>query len=72
MFKSKTSSKQRTNLIVIVSPTIIQSDDHRFDRLGENERQTLQDSSDLPGEPPPVPLNGMDKQARKPQTDEVE
>jgi type II secretory pathway component GspD/PulD (secretin) len=72
MFKSKTSSKQRTNLIVIVSPTIIPSDDHRFDRLGENERQTLQDSSDLPGEPPPVPLNGTDKQARKPQTDEVE
>src|ERR1700726_4225742 len=71
VFKSKTSSKQRTNLIVIVSPTIIPADDHRFDRLGENERQTLQDSSDLPREPPPVPLNGSDKQARKPQTDEV-
>jgi type II secretory pathway component GspD/PulD (secretin) len=72
VFKSRSNSKQRTNLIVIVSPTIVPADDHRFDRLGEAERRTLQDSADLPGEPPPVPLNGADKQNRKERTDELE
>jgi len=62
VFKTRSYSKQRTNLIVIVCPTIIPADDHRFDRLGVNERRSLQDESDLPGEPPPVPLNGPDKQ----------
>jgi type II secretory pathway component GspD/PulD (secretin) len=72
VFKSRSYSKQRTNLIVIVSPTIIPAEGHRFDRLGESERKTLQDSSDLPGEPPPVPLNGRDKQNRKTQSDELD
>ena len=72
VFKSRSYSKQRTNLIVIVSPTIIPAENHRFDRLGESERKTLQDSSDLPGEPPPVPLNGPDKQNRKAQPDELD
>ncbi|MBV8215133.1 MAG: hypothetical protein JOZ08_18150 [Verrucomicrobia bacterium] len=71
-FKSRSYSKQRTNLIVIVSPTIIPAADHRFDRLGESERKTLEDSSDLPGEPPPVPLNGPDKQNRKTQPDDLD
>jgi len=71
-FKTRSYSKQRTNLIVIVSPTIIPADNQRFDRLGESERRSLQDSSDLPGEPPPVPLNGPDKQNRKTKKDELD
>jgi type II secretory pathway component GspD/PulD (secretin) len=71
-FKTRSYSKQRTNLIVIVSPTIIPADNQRFDRLGESERRSLQDSSDLPGEPPPVPLNGPDKQNRKTEKDELD
>jgi type II secretory pathway component GspD/PulD (secretin) len=72
VFKTRQTAKQRTNLIVIVSPTIIPAHDHRFDRLGESERRSLQDSSDLPGEPPPVPLGGSDKENRKAKTDDVE
>ena len=71
-FKTRSYSKQRTNLVVIVSPTIVPADDHRFDRLGESERRSLQDQSDLPGEPPPVPLNGPDKQNRKTEKDELD
>ncbi len=71
-FKTRSYAKQRTNLIVIVSPTIIPADNQRFDRLGESERRSLQDSSDLPGEPPPVPLNGPDKQNRKTEKDELD
>jgi type II secretory pathway component GspD/PulD (secretin) len=71
-FKTRSYSKQRTNLVVIVSPTIIPADNQRFDRLGESERRSLQDSSDLPGEPPPVPLNGPDKQNRKAEKDELD
>lgn len=71
-FKTRSYSKQRTNLIVIVSPTIIPADNQRFDRLGESERRSLQDQSDLPGEPPPVPLNGPDKQNRKAERDELD
>jgi type II secretory pathway component GspD/PulD (secretin) len=63
LFKSKNNSNQRTNLIVIVSPTIIPADNRRRDRLGESERDILEGSSDLPGEPPPVSLNGGGKKA---------
>jgi len=45
---------QRTNLIVIVSPTIIPPANQRRDRLGRREKRMLEDSSDLPGEPPPA------------------
>ena len=72
VFKTRQYAKQRTNLVVIVSPTIIPAEDHRFDRLGESERRSLQDSSDLPGEPPPVPLGGSGKQNRKPTADDIE
>jgi type II secretory pathway component GspD/PulD (secretin) len=61
LFKSKLHSNQRTNLIVIVSPTIIPADNRRRDRLGESERDILEGSSDLPGEPPPVSWNGGGK-----------
>jgi len=51
-FRTKSHLNQRTNLIVIVSPTIIPATNQRRDRLGRGERRILEDSSDLPGEPP--------------------
>jgi type II secretory pathway component GspD/PulD (secretin) len=64
LFKSRQNNKSRTNLIVIVSPTIISADNRRRDRLGENERAVLENPADLPGEPPPLPLSGSGKQLR--------
>jgi type II secretory pathway component HofQ len=63
-FKSKTGSGQRTNLIVIVSPTIIPARSQRQDRLGANERDMLERSADLPGEPPPFPYGRSGKEVR--------
>ena len=51
-FRTKSHLNQRTNLIVIVSPTIIPAINQRRDRLGRGERRIFEDSSDLPGEPP--------------------
>jgi Bacterial type II and III secretion system protein len=64
LFKSKIGSATRTNLIVIVSPTIIAARNQRQDRLGESERDTLEGSSDLPGEPPPFPYGRSGKDVR--------
>ena len=60
-FKTHIRQTQRTNLIVIVSPTIVDAANQRYDRLGASERDKLADSYDLPGEPPPVPLSGSGK-----------
>jgi type II secretory pathway component GspD/PulD (secretin) len=60
-FKTHSRQTQRTNLIVIVSPTIVDAANQRYDRLGASERDKLSDSYDLPGEPPPVPLSGSGK-----------
>jgi len=60
-FKSKTGNNQRTNLIVFVSPTIIPARNQRRDRLGVGERDILERSSDLPGEPPPLPYGRSGK-----------
>jgi type II secretory pathway component GspD/PulD (secretin) len=71
LFKSRQDNNTRTNLIVIVSPTIISADNRRRDRLGESEREALLNSSDLPGESPPLPLGESAKQVRnlsKPKT----
>jgi hypothetical protein len=46
---------------VIVSPTIVPPRNQRRDRLGENERDILESSSDLPGEPPPLPYGRSGK-----------
>jgi type II secretory pathway component GspD/PulD (secretin) len=62
LFKTKSMTNQRTNLIVIVSPTIIPAAADRQDRLGASEREILSDSYDLPGEPPPLPLGASGKQ----------
>ncbi|HEY0791975.1 MAG TPA: hypothetical protein VGD78_13000 [Chthoniobacterales bacterium] len=62
LFKTHTRSNQRTNLIVIVSPSIVPAALRRTDRLGEGERDILSGSDDLPGEPVPLPLEGSDKQ----------
>jgi type II secretory pathway component GspD/PulD (secretin) len=64
LFKTKSTTNARTNLIVIVSPTVIPAANQRRDRLGESEREILSDSSDLPGEPPPLPLEASGKQVR--------
>jgi type II secretory pathway component GspD/PulD (secretin) len=64
LFKSKQNSNARTNLIVIVSPTIIPANNRRRDRLGESERDILEGSSDLPGEPPPLPYGRSGKDVR--------
>jgi len=63
-FKSKNGNNQRTNLVVIVSPTIIPARNQRRDRLGENERDMLERSADLPGEPPPLPYGRSGKEVR--------
>jgi type II secretory pathway component GspD/PulD (secretin) len=70
LFKNKATTKQRTNLIVIVSPTIIQADSRIHNRLGDSEQRTLEDSSDLPGEPPPIPLGRSGKQNSKLESDD--
>jgi type II secretory pathway component GspD/PulD (secretin) len=62
LFKTKSTTNQRTNLVVIVSPTIIPVATDRQDRLGGSEREILSDSYDLPGEPPPLPLGASGKQ----------
>jgi hypothetical protein len=64
LFKSKIGNASRTNLIVIVSPTIIPARNQRQDRLGDDERDTLERSSDLPGEPPPFPYGRSGKDVR--------
>jgi hypothetical protein len=64
LFKSKNKSNVRTNLIVIVSPTIIPAASRRTDRVGESEREILEGSSDLPGEPPPIPNGRSGKNVR--------
>jgi Flp pilus assembly secretin CpaC len=64
LFKSKIGDATRTNLIVIVSPTIIPARNQRQDRLGEIEQDTLERSSDLPGEPPPFPYGRSGKDVR--------
>jgi type II secretory pathway component GspD/PulD (secretin) len=64
LFKTKSKTNERTNLIVIVSPTIVPAAGERQDRLGQSEREILSDSSDLPGEPPPLPLGTSGKQVR--------
>jgi hypothetical protein len=64
LFKSKQNSNARTNLIVFVCPTIIPADNRRRDRLGESERDILEGSSDLPGEPPPFPYGRSGKDVR--------
>ncbi len=61
LFKTRSRLNQRTNLIVIVSPTIVPAALHRVDRLGEGEREIMTDAYDLPGEPPPLPQGGPDK-----------
>jgi len=64
LFKSRQDNNTRTNLIVIVSPTIISANNRRHDRLGKSEREALLNSSDLPGEPPPLPLSESAKRVR--------
>jgi type II secretory pathway component GspD/PulD (secretin) len=72
-FRTKSHLNQRTNLIVIVSPTIVPAANQRRDRLGHDERKILGDSFDLPGEPP-LAAGGTGKgtQTNRSQTEEDE
>ncbi len=63
VFRTRSHVNQRTNLIVIVSPTIVPATNQRRDRLGQSEKRMLGDSFDLPGEPP-LPVSGAGKEAR--------
>ena len=54
LFRSRINSTARTNLIVIVSPTIVAPANRRSDRIGRSERAAVEGSSNLPGEPPPI------------------
>jgi type II secretory pathway component GspD/PulD (secretin) len=53
LFRSRINSTSRTNLIVIVSPTIVAPANRRSDRIGRSERAAIE-GSNLPGEPPPI------------------
>jgi type II secretory pathway component GspD/PulD (secretin) len=61
LFKTRSHNHNRSNLIVVVSPTIISAASHRRDRLGKGEASILQESADLPGEPPPMPIDESGK-----------
>jgi len=54
-FKSRRRENNRSNLIIIVQATIVGPTQKRYDRLGETERYMLDETGDLPGEPPRLP-----------------
>ena len=54
LFKTRQWNKDRTNLIIIVWPRIVQGTFKRTDRLGQDETDSVDNLRDLPGEPPPI------------------
>jgi hypothetical protein len=54
LFKTRQWNKDRTNLIIIVWPRIVQGTFKRTDRLGQDEADSVDNLRDLPGEPPPI------------------
>ncbi len=55
LFQTRQRNKDRTNLIIIVWPRIVQGTFKRTDRLGKDEADSVDDLGDLPGEPPRIP-----------------
>jgi Bacterial type II and III secretion system protein len=55
LFQTRQRNKDRTNLIIIVWPRIVQGTFKRTDRLGKDEADSVDDLEDLPGEPPQFP-----------------
>lgn len=62
LFSTRQKNKDRTNLIIIVWPRIVQGTFKRTDRLGQDEADSIDNLSDLPGEPPPIPSGREGKQ----------
>jgi type II secretory pathway component GspD/PulD (secretin) len=62
LFSSRQKNKDRTNLIIIVWPRIVEGTFKRTDRLGQDEADSVDNLSDLPGEPPPIPSGREGKQ----------
>ncbi len=62
LFSTRQRNKDRTNLIIIVWPKIIRGTFAGNDRVGPDEVSSLNNLSDLPGEPPPVPSGTEGKQ----------
>jgi Bacterial type II and III secretion system protein len=63
LFSNRQKNKDRTNLIIIVWPRIVQGTFERTDRLGQDEVYSVDNLADLPGEPPPIPSQREGKQA---------
>ena len=63
LFSTRQRNKDRTNLIIIVWPKIIRGTFAGNDRVGPDEVSSLNNLSDLPGEPPPVPSGAEGKQS---------
>ena len=63
LFKTRQWNKDRTNLIIIVWPRIVQGTFKRTDRLGQDEADSVDNLRDLPGEPPPIQTEREGKQA---------
>ena len=62
LFKTRQWNKDRTNLIIIVWPRIVQGTFKRTDRLGQDEANSVDNLRDLPGEPPPIQAEREGKQ----------
>jgi type II secretory pathway component GspD/PulD (secretin) len=62
LFGNRQKNKDRTNLIIIVWPRIVQGTFTRTDRLGQDEADSVDNLADLPGEPPPIPSGREAKQ----------
>jgi type II secretory pathway component GspD/PulD (secretin) len=63
LFNTRQKNRDRTNLVIIVWPRIVKGTFKRNDRVGTDEAGMVQNLSDLPGEPPPIPYGGEGKQA---------
>ena len=62
LFSWRQKNKDRTNLIIIVWPRIVQGTFKRTDRLGQDEADSVDNLGDLPGEPPPIRTGREGKQ----------
>jgi type II secretory pathway component GspD/PulD (secretin) len=68
LFSARQKTRERTNLVIIVWPRIINGTFVRNDRVGPDETDMLGKMADLPGEPPPVPYgrDGKELPAKAP------
>jgi type II secretory pathway component GspD/PulD (secretin) len=62
LFSLRQKNRDRTNLIIIVWPRIVQGPFKRTDRLGQDEADSVDNLEDLPGEPPPIRTGREGKQ----------